>query len=134
MPPSLEQHVVVLTGASSGIGRAAAVSFGARGAKVVLAARGRPALDAAAREVHAAGGTPLVVPTDVAEFEQVQALARAAVERFGRIDTWVNGASVSLYGTMSHLPVPEIARLVQVNLMGQVHGVKAALPVMRAQG
>jgi NAD(P)-dependent dehydrogenase (short-subunit alcohol dehydrogenase family) len=132
--PSLEQHVVVLTGASSGIGRAAAVRFGARGACVVLAARGRSALEAAAGEVQAAGGIALVVPTDVADFEQVQALARAAVERFGRIDTWVNGASVSMYGTMSDLAVPEIARLVQVNLMGQVHGVKAALPVMRTQG
>jgi NAD(P)-dependent dehydrogenase (short-subunit alcohol dehydrogenase family) len=64
----------------------------------VLAARGRSALEAAAGEVQAAGGITLVVPTDVADFEQVQALATAAVERFGRIDTWVNGASVSLYG------------------------------------
>ncbi len=100
----------------------------------MLAARGRRALEATAGEVQAAGGIPLVVPTDVADFGQVQALARAALERFGRIDTWVNGASVSLYGTMVDLEVPDIARLVQVNLMGQVHGVKAALPVMRAQG
>ncbi len=134
MSRTLEGHVVVLTGASSGIGRATAVRFGARGAHVVLAARGREALAAAAAEVQAAGGTALVVPTDVADFAQVQALAHAAVERFGRIDTWVNGASVSLYGTLSDLEVADIARLVQVNLMGQVHGVKAALPVMRAQG
>jgi NAD(P)-dependent dehydrogenase (short-subunit alcohol dehydrogenase family) len=131
---SWKHHVVVVTGASSGIGRATAVRFGARGAIVVLAARGRSALDAAAGEVQAAGGTALVVPTDVADFEQVQALAQVAVERFGRIDTWVNAASVSLYGSMIDLAVPDIARLVQVNLMGQVHGVKAALPVMRGQG
>jgi NAD(P)-dependent dehydrogenase (short-subunit alcohol dehydrogenase family) len=130
----LADHVVVLTGASSGIGRATALRFGARGAAVVLAARARPALDATAVEVAAAGGTPLVVPTDVADFGQVQALARAAIDRFGRIDTWVNGAAVSLYGPMSDLEVPDIARVLQVNLMGQVHGVKAALPIMRAQG
>ncbi len=126
MSRTLEGHVVVLTGASSGIGRATAVRFGARGAHVVLAARGREALAAAAAEVQAAGGTALVVPTDVADFAQVQALAQAAVERFGRIDRWVNGASVSLYETLSDLEVPDIARLVQVNLRGQVHGVKAA--------
>lgn len=134
MSRPLNRHVVVITGASSGIGRVTAVRFGAEGAAVVLAARGRRALDATAIEVEAAGGTALVVPTDVADFGQVQALARTAAERFGRIDTWVNGASVSLYGTMSDLEVPDIARLVQVNLMGQVHGVKAVLPIMRSQG
>ena len=92
MQPSFDEHVVVITGASSGIGRLTAVRFASHGARVVLAARGVVALDAAATEVAEAGGTALVVATDVSDYVQVEALARAAVERFGRIDTWVNGA------------------------------------------
>ncbi len=99
----------------------------------MLAARGRPALDAAAAEVASAGGDPLVVPTDVCEWEQVQALAVAALERFGRIDTWVNGASVTTYGDLVDVPTADIARALQINLLGQVHGLKAALTVMREQ-
>lgn len=95
MAQGLDRHVVVITGASSGIGRATARLFARRGAHVVLAARGLPALHAAAAELEAVGATPLVVPTDVAHAPQVQALAAAALERFGRIDTWVNGASVA---------------------------------------
>jgi NAD(P)-dependent dehydrogenase (short-subunit alcohol dehydrogenase family) len=127
-------HVVVITGASSGIGRATASLFGRRGASVVLAARGLPALEAAAAEVAAAGGSALAVPTDVADWEQVQALAVAALERFGRIDTWVNGASVATYGDLVDVPMADIAQTMQINLLGQVHGLKAALTVMREQG
>ena len=130
----LDGHVVVLTGASSGIGRSTARLFGSRGASVVLAARGLPALQATAAEVEAAGGQALAVPTDVADVAQVQALAIAALERFGRIDTWVNGASVSTYGDLVDVPTADIAQTLQINLMGQVHGLKAALTVMREQG
>ena len=130
----LDRHVAVITGASSGIGRATAQLFAGRGACVVLAARGLPALEATAAEVEAAGGQALVVQTDVTQVEQVQALAVAALERFGRIDTWVNGASVATYGDLIDVPTADIAQTVQINLMGQVHGLKAALTVMRAQG
>jgi NAD(P)-dependent dehydrogenase (short-subunit alcohol dehydrogenase family) len=130
----LEDHVVVITGASSGIGRLTAARFGARGARVVLAARDVEALEAAAREVEAAGGVPLVVGTDVTSFARVQHLADVAVEAFGRIDTWINGAAVSAYGTVADLDVEDIARVIDTDLMGQIHGVKAALPVMRSQG
>jgi len=126
-------QVVVITGASSGIGRATAIAFGERGARVVLAARGREALEAAAQEVERAGGQALAVPTDVAEVAQVEALAAAAVERFSRIDTWVNNAAISAYGTVEQMDIAEIRRIVDVNLMGQVHGMKAALRQMRAQ-
>ena len=133
MGTRIADQVVVITGASSGIGRATAVAFGERGASVVLAARNEQALEAAAREVERAGGHALAVPADVAEWGQVQALADAAVDRFSRIDTWINNAAISAYGTVEQMDVDEIARIVQVNLMGQVHGMKAALSHMRAQ-
>jgi len=128
------QPVVVITGASSGIGRETARLFAARGAAVVLAARGEPALHATAEEVTQAGGTALVVPTDVAAWPQVQHLAQAARERFGRVDVWVNNAAVSGYGELNTLPIKAIDRILDVDLRGQVYGVKAVLPILREQG
>ncbi|MDK3256626.1 SDR family oxidoreductase [Blastococcus capsensis] len=128
------QRVVVITGASSGIGRETARQFAAQGAAVVLAARGEPALHATAEEVAQAGGTALVVPTDVAVWPQVQHLAQRARERFGRIDVWVNNAAVSGYGEINTLPVEAIDRILDVDLRGQVYGVKAVLPILREQG
>ncbi len=128
------QRVVVITGASSGIGRETARQFAATGAAVVLAARGEQALQATAEEVALAGGTPLVVPTDVAVWPQVQHLARTACERFGRIDVWVNNAAVSGYGELNTLPVEAIDRILDVDLRGHVYGVKAVLPILREQG
>jgi len=134
MPKPLADQVLVITGASSGIGRATAVEAGRRGATVILAARNVRALHAAAAEVERAGGTPHAVPTDVAEFAQVERLAREAIERFGRIDTWVNNAAVAMYATVEQASVEEIVRVIQVDLMGQIYGIKAALPHLRRQG
>jgi short-subunit dehydrogenase len=134
MPRPLSEQVVVVTGASSGIGRATALRFGQRGSSIVLAARNKEALDAVATEIERAGGRAHVTTTDVAEWEQVQRLAAEAVSRFGRIDTWVNNAAVSAYGTVAQMDVSEIQRMVQVNLMGQINGMKAALEEMRRQG
>jgi NAD(P)-dependent dehydrogenase (short-subunit alcohol dehydrogenase family) len=131
---TISQQVVMITGASSGIGRETARQLAARGAAVVLAARGEQALHATAEEVTRAGGTALVVPTDVAVWPQVQHLAHAALERFGRIDVWVNNAAVSGYGELHALPVEAIDRILDVDLRGQVYGVKAVLPILRAQG
>jgi NAD(P)-dependent dehydrogenase (short-subunit alcohol dehydrogenase family) len=130
----LREQVVVLTGASSGIGRETAVELGRRGASVVLAARSEEGLRDAAREVAAAGGRALPVPTDVADWPQVERLAAAAAEHFGRIDTWVNDAAVSTYGTVADTPVEDMERVIRVNLLGVIHGVKAALPFLRRQG
>ncbi|MCA1566141.1 MAG: SDR family oxidoreductase [Acidobacteria bacterium] len=130
----LSEQVVVLTGASSGIGRATAIEFGRRGASVVLAARNEEALRATAREVEAAGGRALSVVTDVADPAQVSRLAEEAALRFGRIDTWVNNAAVSEYGTVEEISLEEIERIVAVNLLGTIYGIKAALPHLRRAG
>jgi short-subunit dehydrogenase len=128
MPRKLHEQVVVITGASSGIGRETAVMAGERGASVVLAARNGTALQEVAKEVERLGGKAHVVVTDVADWPQVERLAQEAVDRFGRIDTWVNNAAVSEYATVEQMSVEEIQQTIQVILMGQIHGMKAALP------
>ena len=132
MKPIAEQ-VVVITGASSGIGRASALAFGARGARVVLAARNREALEHVARQIEASGGQAHVVVTDVAVWPQVEHLAEEAVRRFGRIDTWLNNAAVNEHASVVDMTIKELERIIQVNLMGQIYGVKAALGPMRRQ-
>jgi len=130
----LSEQVVVLTGASSGIGRATAIEFGRRDASVALAGRNVEALRTAAHEVEAAGGRALVVQTDVADPAQVFRLAEEAAAHFGRIDTWVNDAAVSEYGTVEEISLEEIERIVAVNLLGTIYGIKAALPHLRRAG
>ena len=130
----LREQVLVITGASSGIGRATAVEAGRRGAAVVLAARNVRGLHEAAAEVERAGGVAHAVATDVAEYAQVERLANETVERFGRIDTRVNNAAVGLYATVEQASPDELVRVVQVNLMGSIYGIKAVLPHLRRQG
>ncbi len=124
----------VVTGASSGFGRGVALELGRHRANVVLAARRAPVLEAVAEEVRAAGGVPLVVPTDVADALAVQALADAAVARFGRIDAWINNAGVVAIGRFQDVPPADQARLVDVNLTGTIHGSQVALRQFLAQG
>lgn len=130
----LNEQSVVITGASSGIGRKTAIEFGRRGAMLTLAARNEEALNETAEEVRAAGGKAHVVVTDVAEWEQVDRLASRAAEHYGRIDTWVNNAGVTTYAHFETLSVAEIDRLIRVDLLGQIYGAKAALPHLRRAG
>jgi NAD(P)-dependent dehydrogenase (short-subunit alcohol dehydrogenase family) len=124
----LSGAVVVITGASSGIGRAAARAFSRENAQLVLAARGEERLRAVAEET---GG--LAVPTDVRDPAAVDALAEAAVRRFGRLDVWVNCAGVIAYGRFTDVPADVFRAVIETNFFGQVHGARASLPRFRAQ-
>ena len=134
MPRPLGRQVVVITGASAGIGRATALECARRGASLVLAARTTAALDAVAHTASQLGAAAQVVTTDITQRDQVDRLAHAAVERFGRIDTWVNNAGGTAYATVEEMPIEEIEAQVQLSLLGPIYGMKAALVQMRRQG
>ncbi len=127
-------RVVVITGASSGIGRATAHAFAAERADLVLAARGAAALAETAAECRAFGARTLVVPLDTTDADAVSGLARQAVDRFGRIDVWVNNAAVTVLGPFEEIPLEDFRRVIDVNVMGYVYGMRAALPFMRDYG
>jgi short-subunit dehydrogenase len=129
-----DSPVVVITGASSGIGRSAAHAFARRGYRVVVAARSAETLAEVVAECERAGAAALAVPTDVGDQAQVHALAGAAVARFGRIDVWVGNASVFSYGKFEQTPPAVFERVLRTNLLGQVHGARAVLPQFRQQG
>ncbi|MGQ0814998.1 MAG: SDR family oxidoreductase [Gemmatimonadota bacterium] len=128
MPKPLREQVIVITGASSGIGLATANAAARAGAKVVLAARNARDLESAAAEIEREGGEAIAVATDVADFAQVQALAARSIEQYGRIDSWVNNAAVSSYASFTEQSIDDFRRIIEVNFLGQVYGAKAALP------
>ena len=134
MPKKIRDSVVVITGASSGIGRATALACARRGATVVAAARREGLLEDLANECERLGGRALAVPTDVTDEEAVNALARKAVENFDRLDVWVNNAGVTLFSRLEEAPIEEYRRVFETNLFGYVYGARAALPYFREQG
>ncbi|HSI47515.1 MAG TPA: SDR family oxidoreductase [Ideonella sp.] len=123
--------VVVLTGASSGIGRASALALARQGARLVLAARGRDGLESIAAECRAFGAETLIVPTDVTDATMVQALADAAIGRFGGIDVWINNVGVGAVGRFEETPAQAHRRIIETNLIGQMNGAHAVVPHFR---
>ena len=124
----------VITGASSGFGRGVALELAAQGANVVLAARRTDLLDEIASEAQRVGGVALVVPTDVGDARNVRNLAAAAVQKFGRIDAWINNAGVGVIGPFEDAPPEDYSKLVDTNLKGVIYGSQAALLQFRRQG
>jgi NAD(P)-dependent dehydrogenase (short-subunit alcohol dehydrogenase family) len=123
-------EVVVITGASAGVGRATAQAFGRRGARVGLLARGRDGLEGAKAEAESAGAKALVLPTDVSDAQAVEAAAGEVEERFGPIDVWVNNAMVSVFSPVKEMTAEEFRRVTEVTYLGTVYGTLAALKRM----
>jgi NAD(P)-dependent dehydrogenase (short-subunit alcohol dehydrogenase family) len=134
-PRPVADQVVVVLGASSGIGRATALEFVRQGARrIVVASRSEAALGTLVDELVAAGADAVAVPTDITDEVAVNALARAAEDRFGRIDTWVTVPAVSVYGTVRDISVDEFRRVLEVNFLGHVAAAKAAVPALERAG
>jgi len=123
-------EVVVITGASAGVGRATVQAFAKRGAFIGLVARGKDGLEGAKHDVEAGGGKALVLPTDVADADQVEAAAAAVEREFGPIDIWVNDAMVSVFSPIKEMAADEFKRVTEVTYLGFVYGTMAALKRM----
>ncbi|MBV9307226.1 MAG: SDR family oxidoreductase [Acidobacteriaceae bacterium] len=128
---SNEGKVVVVTGASAGVGRAVVAEFARQGAHIGLIARGRERLEAAKREVEEAGGKALVLPTDVADAQQVENAAERAERELGPIDIWVNDAMTTIFAPFVEITPEEFKRATEVTYLGQVYGTMAALKRMK---
>ena len=133
MSTSDQPEVVVVTGASAGVGRATVRAFARRGAHIGLLARGRDGLEEARREVEEAGGRALVLPTDVADAEQVEAAAEAVERELGPIDVWINNAMVSVFSPFKEMTASEFRRVTEVTYLGVVYGTQSALRRMLAR-
>lgn len=131
---SYHDKVIVITGASSGIGRATALEFARNGASVVLAARCKEALESLAEECNRIGGRALAVQTDVCKEDDVKRLTEKAIGEMGQVNVWVNNAAVTLMGPFEETPIEDIRKVIDTNVMGYIHGAHAILPYFREQG
>jgi len=130
----LRGKTVVVTGASSGIGRETAREFARAGSNVVLASRNQKALEALAEELSALPGRRLVVPTDVNDREAVQGMVERTVQEFGSVHVLVNNAAIELHATIAEGKIENMRRVLEVNLFGVIHAVQAVVPHMKRQG
>jgi NAD(P)-dependent dehydrogenase (short-subunit alcohol dehydrogenase family) len=130
----IENQVVVVMGASSGIGRETALRFASNGANVVVSARSEDGLRSLVEQIRAEGGEATAVTADIAEFDHVEAVAQKTVEQYGRLDTWVHLAAVGLFAPFDQTQPEEFRRVVEVDLMGQVYGAMVALPRIKGEG
>ena len=130
----IKDSVIVILGASSGFGRGAAEELGRQGAKLVLAARREDLLQEVEAGIRAEGGDAVAVPCDISKVDQVDQVTRAALQRFGRIDVWINNVGVGALGYFWDIPVDDQARVIDVNLKGLMYGAHAAITQFREQG
>ena len=130
----LDEQIVVVMGASSGIGRETAKRFAARGAKVVVSARTDEGLESLVEEIRRQGGEATAFPADVTEHAQIKAVADRTVERYGRLNTWAHVAGVALYGMFDDLRPGEFKRVVDTDLIGMAYSAMAALPHLKRDG
>ena len=130
----LSQQVIVITGATSGNGLATAEQAVARGASVVLAARGTDDLEQVAARLRAAGGTVAICPADMADDDAAERIAQTAIDSFGGFDTWVNNAAAATYGTLEQVPLADHRRVFEVNYFGVLKGSLVAARHLRAKG
>ena len=130
----IEQQVVAIVGASSGIGRETALQFAKRNAKVVVSARTESGLASLVEEITALGGEAIAIPADVAEFEQVKSIVDKTIDRYGRLDTWVHAAGTAISAPFEQVTPEEFKRVIDVNLMGSVYGAMVAMPHLRQTG
>jgi len=131
---SIDQQVVAVVGASSGIGRETALQFAKRRAKLVVSARSESGLNSLVYEIQKFGGEAIAVLADVSIYEQVQNIAHKTVEQYGRLDTWVHAAGTAVIAPFEQVTPDEFKRVIDVNLMGQVYGAMVALPHLRREG
>jgi NAD(P)-dependent dehydrogenase (short-subunit alcohol dehydrogenase family) len=130
----IEQQVVAVVGASSGIGRETAIQFAKRQAKLVVSARSESGLASLVEQITQLGGEAIAVPADVAVLEQVQNIADEAIDRYGRLDTWVHAAGTAVISPFEQVTAEEFKRVIDVNLMGAVYGAMVAMPQLRRTG
>jgi short-subunit dehydrogenase len=133
MPRDLKGRVAVITGASSGIGRAAALALARQGVRVILGARRHERLQEVVEGIRVTGGEARGLRTDVTRPEDVSRLVREAMAAFGRLDILVNNAGLGHFGRLESMPVEEIRYLFDVNVLGTIHGIQAVVPIMRSQ-
>ncbi|MEA5515275.1 SDR family oxidoreductase [Nodularia sp. UHCC 0506] len=134
MPRPIKNSVIVITGASTGIGRATALEFAKQRATLLLAARNEKALEEVAQDCQRLGATAVAMRTDVSRESAVQDLADGAISNFGRIDVWVNNAAVSLFARFEEAPPDLFRQVIETNLFGYIYGARAVLPHFREQG
>jgi NAD(P)-dependent dehydrogenase (short-subunit alcohol dehydrogenase family) len=130
----INQQVVVIVGATSGIGRAAALRFGEQGARLLVSSRSQEELDRLVEEISSRGGHAIAYAADTSDYQGVQEIARTAANSYGRIDTWVHSAAVMIYAPFSETTPQEFKRVIDVNLLGQVYGAMSALPHLQREG
>lgn len=133
MTDNIKDKVIVITGASSGMGEAAARHLADQGARIVLAARRSDRIDALAKDISAKGGKAIAVATDVTRADDVQKLVDTAISMWGRIDVLINNAGVMPLSSLDQAKVSEWDMMIDVNLRGVLHGIAAALPIMKVQ-